>query len=71
MNDWSVLTLRVSARQPALDLLRDQGVGICATPSGTRLHFGTLDQIPAAIQLLQDRGVAADLGDGVAQVYQG
>jgi hypothetical protein len=32
MNDWSELSLRVSARRPALDLLRDQGVAISVTP---------------------------------------
>jgi hypothetical protein len=71
MNEWSMLALRVSARRPALDLLLDQGVGISVTPAGTRLHFETLDQIPASIELLQQKGLDADLSDGVARVYQG
>ena len=71
MNDWSELALRVSARRPALDLLRDQGVQISVTPSGTRLHFETLNQIPASVRLLQQHGLAADLSDAVARFYQG
>ena len=71
MNDWSELALRVSARQPALDLLHNQGVRISASSEGTRLHFKTLAQIPASIRLLRENGLVADLSDGVARVYQG
>jgi hypothetical protein len=71
MNDWAELALRVSARRHALDLLQGQGVQISLTDSGTRLHFETLDQIPASIRLLQQHGLAADLSDAVARVYQG
>jgi hypothetical protein len=71
MNDWSELALRVSARRPALDLLRNQGVQISITGSGTKLHFETLDQIPASVRLLLQNGLTADLSDSVARVYQG
>jgi hypothetical protein len=71
MNDWSELALRVSARQPALDLLLLQGVRISETSEGTRLYFETLEQIPKSIRLLQEKGVAADLSDGVARVCEG
>jgi hypothetical protein len=71
MNDWSELALRVSARRLALDLLHRQGVRISASPKGTRVYFETLAQIPASIRLLRENGLAADLSDGVARVYQG
>ena len=71
MNDWSELGLRVNARQPALDLLRGHGVGVSDTPSGTRLHFASLGQIAASVELLQQKGYGAELSDVVPGVYQG
>ncbi|MDJ0721789.1 MAG: hypothetical protein QNJ04_09170 [Desulfobacterales bacterium] len=71
MNDYSVMGLRVSDCDAALELLAARRYTVSRRQGGHGVVVGSAEDIRAIAALLAENGLGGEMADLVTQIYQG
>lgn len=71
MSDYSILALRVDNYEVAQSLLEEEHCQFNGTPVGLNVVVDDVTRLQNLLQLFEAHGIAAELTDIAAQIYQG